>query len=117
VNSVSVLSGLSASEVLSKRYGDVYKVARGIVAYSKVIKVIAIIIGGLIALRSIGGFSQNDPGFAVASLAIGIGVAVAGFIAGVLIAAAGQFMYATIDTAVNSSPLITVDEKSSIIVK
>jgi len=44
-------------------------------------------------------------------------VAVAGFIAGVLVAAAGQFMYATIDTAVNTSPLITVDEKSSIIVK
>ena len=61
MNSVSVLSGLSASEVLGRRYGDAYKVARGIVAYSKVIKVIAMIIGGSLLSGRSGNSAKTTP--------------------------------------------------------
>lgn len=112
-----VVSSPSAFEVLSKRYSNAYKVAKGIITYGGITKGITLVLG--IGILLIGAFLAVNGGFTLGPgllLAVmGIGLVIGGYIAGVLIQASGQLMLTTVDTAVNTSTLISVDEKGRII--
>ena len=87
-----------------KRYRDAYLVARATATIGKVIKGIGILV---IAMGLINAGQSAS--------AIGLFVALVGallYCAGVLVAAQGQILLASLDTAVNSSPFLTNEEKA-----
>ena len=89
---------------LMKRYRDAYLVARATATIGKVIKGIGILV---IAMGLINAGQSAS--------AIGLFVALVGallYCAGVLVAAQGQILLASLDTAVNSSPFLTNEEKA-----
>jgi hypothetical protein len=113
---------ISSSPFFSKlqiRYQDAYAVARGLVTTGKIIKIAALGAGSILVLIGIILFAKDEgmlgglEGLLLILLA-GM-VAGGGFITGILTAAIGQFMSATIDTAVNTSKSITGDEKAEIL--
>ena|SRR6185295_6506596 len=100
------------------RYRDGYRVGKAIVGIGGAIKgfggllALVIVVGALIASSQVGG----DTGLAIMIVAIGF-AAFAGlllFVLGTLIAAEGQILKATLDTAVNSSPFITDLDRAEI---
>ncbi len=121
-------------DALTSRYADAYKAARFIVGLGKVVKLLSIIIAVLFLIGA-GGFAlivglallsqaeKNPMAFYTAgpvfwaSILIAFWAAIIGFfgyLMGVFVSAAGQIQRATLDTAVNSSPHLTNDEKASI---
>jgi len=95
------------------RYTDSYLVARAITAFGAVVKFIAFIIGGGIILVSIivgGQSAQYVIGGILAAAIVGIPI----YVLGILVSAQGQILKATLDTAVNTSPLLTKDEMRQI---
>jgi hypothetical protein len=103
----------SSRPALMSRYTDSYLVARTITTFGAIVKFIAFIIGGGVILVSlvVGGHSTQYliGGFLLAAI-VGIPI----FVLGVLVTAQGQILKATLDTAVNSSPLLTKDEMKQI---
>ena len=76
-------------------------------------KAVAVIIGLLIGFTALLAGSQSLL-YTVGGAILGIIVAVPIFILGVLVSAQGQILKATLDTAVNSSQLLTKDEMQQI---
>jgi len=66
------------------------------------------VLGGIIAS------SQNGILYFFAGLLLGVVVAVPIFVLGVLVAAQGQVLKATLDTAVHSSPFLTKEEMARV---
>jgi hypothetical protein len=101
---------------ISHRYTDAYRVASAVIAFGTTVKVIGFLVGSLIALA--GFASSAGPLGSSAALIGGLGLgALTGFffwIAGVLVTAQGQLLRASIDTAVNGSPLLSDVEKAKI---
>ena len=95
------------------RYTDAYLVARAIIAIGATVKVIAFVVGGGIALLGLAAGSKSTE-LALGGLILGAIFAVPIYILGILVAAQGQILKATLDTAVNSSPLLTKDEMRQI---
>lgn len=91
------------------RYTDAYLVARTVTAIGGIVKVIAIAIGGSIAVLGMMAGSQ-DWRFVVGGLVLTAIAGVPLYVLGVLVAAQGQILKATLDAAVNTSPLLTKDE-------
>ncbi len=104
---------------LSKRYKDAYLVAKAVIVYATIVKGVAVIssILALIVLLAVSGAGPR--GFDSSTFLLGILVAGSfGFVMyciGVLIAAAGQHLFASLDTAVNTSPLLSGSEKARIL--
>jgi len=95
------------------RYANSYLVARTITAFGAIVKFIAFIIGGGIILVSVitgGQSAQYLIGGILAAAIVGIPI----YVLGVLVSAQGQILKATLDTAVNTSPLLTKDEMRQI---
>lgn len=101
---------------ISHRYTDAYRVASAIIAFGTIVKVIGAVVASIIALA---GFASADGPLGSSALIGGLLIAaVTGFvfwIAGVLVTAQGQLLRASLDTAVNSSPLLSNIEKAKII--
>lgn len=110
-----------------KRYTDAYIVAKATVGIGNAVKAIGMFVGGgialifgLIAITSLAAAQNSNIGIGgVGGLVVGgIGVCfgvVAGlilFVFGVLIAAQGQTLMATLDTAVSASPFLLDEEKA-----
>ena len=95
------------------RYTDAYLVARTITAVGATVKVIAFVIAGGIALIGFIAGSQSTQ-YAIGGIILGAIVATPIYVLGILVAAQGQILKATLDTAVNSSPLLTKDEMRQI---
>lgn len=96
---------------IQERYQDAYRVAEGAIALGKIVKLVALVLGGLILLIGLIGAS----GFGGATVFLGslvsaIVVAGAGYIAGVFISAQGQMIRATLDIAVNTASLRAVHQ-------
>ena len=108
----------SQAQKMTSRYKDAYRVGRAIVGVGDVIKVLG---GALAAIIFIGALYANtqvrgEIGVAIMIVAIGF-AAFAGvlfFVMGTLIAAQGQILKATLDSAINSSPFITDDNRAEI---
>lgn len=93
---------------LERRYSDAYATARVVDGFGGTVKAVGF---AFAALGLLVGFllgSQGTAGFilAVAAAAVAIGIAILIYIFGTLISAQGQILKATLDTAVNSSPLL-----------
>lgn len=95
----------STSSAIVERYRDGYRVGAGLVGLGNVIKVGGAVIGGLALLTSLSLGALAIPGilFLVAGALSG-GVF---WICGVIVAAHGQTLRATLDTAVSSSRFLT----------
>lgn len=109
---------------LKTRYVDAYKIARTIIKLGSAIKLIGMILAGLIALGAIvSGFATAKSqgivgafgaptGASVSAAAIALGVLTAVvigllfFIFGTFVSAQGEILLASLDSAVNSSPLL-----------
>lgn len=97
-------SGLSAIMV---RYKDAYRIARTVTGFGETVKVLAVVLGVVVAAI---GFAAGSDDFKVGGIALGVVIGLPIFILGILVSAQGQILKATLDSAVNSSPLLTKDE-------
>ena len=96
------------------RYNDAYLIARTITAFGAVVKVIAFGIGGAILLIFFLLACSWGGAFGVGGIVVGAIVGIAIYVLGIRVAAQGQILKATLDTAVNTSPLLTKDEMRQI---
>lgn len=107
---------------IASRYTDAYRVAFATVTIGGTIKVLAIVAGGLALIIPMMGVSSvlasGGSGNAaallvalVAALAVGVPL----YALGILVTAHGQVLKATLDTAVNTSPLLDNEQKAGII--
>jgi len=111
-----------ASNVVSTlmgRYRDAYLVARATNGFGGLIKGIAIVIAALLLLIGflfMGEGHLGDATFALGVITIvsGIVAGVGFYIVGVLVAAQGQILKASLDSAVNNSPFLTNEHKAKI---
>ena len=116
-NTQSVRSrrGGADNSLLTGRYHDAYQIARAIIGQGSALKVLAFVLGGLAVL--LGVLAADELGevalFAGGILGIAIGLPI--YQLGVLISAQGQLLIATLDTAVNTSPLLSETEQREIL--
>jgi hypothetical protein len=96
------------------RYRDGYRVAAFVVAVGTVFKFLGVLIGSVIALSVVSGSNGliGSGGSLFAGATIGLVVGGSFFISGVFVAALGQVLQATLDTAVASSPFLTDRERA-----
>jgi len=116
-SSVSTGTASTPSSAI-KRYRDAYLVASAAIAFAAVIKML----GWLVAIITwIAGFilatQQREPqmAFIVAAFISGVVQLIVFYFFGVLVAAAGQILRATLDTAVHSSPFLDDQQKAAAI--
>lgn len=95
---------------LMRRYTDAYMVARTISGAGETIKVVGFAVAACIALAGCAAASQVGTSFGFVAFFFGAAVAVPFYVLGILVSAQGQMLKATLDTAVNSSPLLSQDE-------
>ena len=116
---------------LKSRYTDAYRKAHTIIKLGSVIKMLGLVLATLIALGAIvsglktsgspGSFGAAQQASAESWVMVGIGVAVAAgvgllfFILGTFVCAQGQMLLASLDSAVNSSPLLDNASKANIL--
>jgi hypothetical protein len=101
------------NENILTRYQDGYRVAKVINGFGETCKAVGMSLGGLIALGSIIAASGSSL-VVVIGLVFGSIVGFVGWAIGVLISAQGQIVKATLDTAVNSSPFLSNEERAKI---
>ncbi len=101
---------------LKRRYLDAYLVARSTNGFGMLIKIIAVIAGALLA--AVGALLFNEgrgaEALGVAAIALGIVIAVLFYLLGILVSAQGQILKASLDAAVNTSPLLTNADRVAI---
>ncbi len=105
---------------LMKRYMDAYHVAESIISTGTLIKGLGIVVGLMFAVGGLylcGQQAQQGQYF----LLLGIFVLTVGTVCGMLIyligihvSAQGQLLLANIDTAVNSSPMLTNEQRARV---
>ena len=103
------------SDAISGRYKDAYSVARSIVSWGDSVKVMGVVVAIVIALLGFVVGSTFGPILMVVFLVLGAAVGAAFYFFGVMIAAQGQVLQAILDTAVNTSPLLSVEQKRGVI--
>jgi hypothetical protein len=100
---------------LASRYAEAYAIARSTISLGRTIKELSLKGGlglaalGFVLLIVLSGFHAM---FAIALFLFGANCAIWGFVAGVFLSVQGQIMLAQLDTAVNTSPLATNEEKA-----
>jgi len=105
----------STSETAIRRYKEAYVVATGIIGFGTGVKSIGLVTG--LGVTILGFLSTRSLGIVVAVTCAVVG-ALGGtliYIIGVLIAALGQMQYATLDVAVNTSPILEADAKARLL--
>lgn len=103
---------------MRERYTDAYRVADAIVGIGSVLKWIGGIGAGILIVFAIANTaSKTTPQIVQPEVGIGVAVFLGGlwwavfFVSGVLVSAQGQILRATLDTAVNTTPLSTSEPK------
>jgi hypothetical protein len=101
---------------ISHRYRDAYAVSSTIVGFGDLIKVLGCLFGGLIALGGLLMMTQGGLGFAteVGAVVWGGVTATLIYLFGIVVAAQGQILRATLDTAVNTSPFLDNPSRAEI---
>jgi hypothetical protein len=110
---------LASSEVraLMRRYTDSYRVAGFIVGVGEFFKIAGIVLGALIGVGALVLVNQTRNDQQQTAIFI-VGVVIAGFLGGVLflfgvlVSAQGQLLKASLDSAVNTSPFLTNDDRA-----
>ncbi len=101
------------NESILTRYQDGYRAAKLINGFGQACKVVGLSLGGLIFLACASASSISNIAV-VMGLVLGSIVGFAGWAIGVMISAQGQIAKATLDTAVNSSPFLSNEERAKI---
>jgi hypothetical protein len=102
---------------LKKRYSDAYLVSKVTVSFGNLMKIIGVLLTGVIIVAAL--FMSRQAGAGAAVIVVG-GIIAAGlsglllYLLGILVAAHGQVLQATLDTAVNSSPFLTDADRAAI---
>jgi len=102
----------SGRRSVMSRYTDAYLIAHTITTVGATVKVIAFVGGGGIALISL--VASFDSKVYIGGIIFGAIGGILIYVLGILVASQGQILKATLDTAVNSSPLLTKDEMRQI---
>lgn len=100
---------------LTRRYSDAYAQASSIDGTGQAIKALGVVLGIALGLGGLVMTSKLGWGIGLGIIFLAVSVAVSAYSLGMLVAAQGQILLATLDTAVNSSPLLTKDEVREII--
>ena len=95
--------------VVRRRYVDGYRGANTVSSFGQIIKVAGCVLGLLIFI--VANDALKSPGDV---LLLGSIVAALFFVVGIIVAALGQLLKATLDTAVHSSPFLTDDLRAAI---
>jgi hypothetical protein len=96
----------------SKRYTDAYRVASALIAFGTTVKVIGAAVAVIIVLAGIASSDSLGSHGLIGGLLIACIIGLIFWIAGVLVTALGQFLRASVDTAVNTSPFLSDAEKA-----
>src|SRR2546422_11685371 len=105
-----------ASTAVHNRYRDAYTVAASIAGLGSLVKTLGIVAGVVVALLGLASAGSFGAGAFVVFLILAVGVGGMFFMFGVMVAAQGQVLLAVLDTAVNTSPLLSVEQKGEVIV-
>ena len=106
----------------TKRYSDAYIVANTIAMIGGIVKLIALILGVCIAIAAIIfaaiALTQDNPtygiGRGIAGILVAVVVTIPIYVLGLLLAAQGQILKATLDTAVTNSPFLKKEEMAKV---
>ena len=98
------------------RYSDAYLTARAINGLGGVIRTVGIVVGVVIGLPALGLAFKEGVGVLVGLMGIALAgcVATLFYLLGTLVAAQGQILKATLDTAVNTSAFLSPDDRAAI---
>ena len=106
-----------APRSVTKRYSDAYLVARTITGIGALVKRIALILGGAIFLAALLALTQDSNAgmlYALAGTGVALVVAIPIYVLGILVAAQGEILKATLDTAVTNSPFLKSEEMAKV---
>jgi hypothetical protein len=101
--------------LLQRRYRDAYSVAEATVGWGTLLKVLGLIAGLVIAVLGLVAAPNLGIGGVAASIVIAVAIAGTMYALGIAVAAQGQIIRAILDTAVNTSPLLTDEQKQAVI--
>lgn len=107
-------SSPAATSSVTKRYSDAYIVARTIAGIGDLVKRVALILGACIALVALIALTQGSTAYAIVGLLVAVVVTVPIYVLGILVAAQGQILKATLDTAVTNSPFLKREEMAKV---
>ncbi len=102
---------------MTKRYKDAYLVARATTGIGGTIKTLGFVFGGIVALVGFLLGSQGyhpNPILQYGGLILGALIAIPLFVLGVLVAAQGETLKASLDEAVHTSPFLTNDQRAAV---
>lgn len=109
---------LSAADSVMGRYRDAYSVANTITLFGSVIKGVGIVLAILtfITVATIGNYMYGGMGTVYIFLGFIMGATIGTvlYLLGILVSAQGQLLKATLDSAVNTSPFLSNDQKASV---
>jgi hypothetical protein len=98
---------------VKERYSDAYAVASVVVGFGAVIKVVGVVVGVVILVVSL---RADFWGSSIGGLLLGSATGLFFYLLGVIVAAQGQILRATLDTAVNTSPFLSDRQKENMII-
>ena len=78
------------------------------------VKRLALILGACIAIAAIVTIAQGSTAYGVVGLLVGVVVTLPIYVLGILVAALGQILKATLDTAVTNSPFLKTEEMAKV---
>lgn len=125
--SVPAMQPSHATEQIAQmmyRYTDGYRYARAIDGLGIFIQMIAYIVGGIIVVHGISGFSEApEPGpfnsgsnvASVLQILLGLLLGTLGYIHGVIVRAAGQALKAHFDCAIFQSPFLSNAQRAAVL--
>lgn len=117
----SAVGSPAAGPRLLTRYRDAYTVARVTSGFGTLVKVFGVLLGAIpfVAGFIVSGQFQRQPAMqttiAVTGVIFGLFIAFVLYILGVLVAAHGQILMATLDEAVHTSPFLSDEQKADVI--
>ena len=111
-------TGSGPASAILKRYKDAYRVASVTNGFGVAIKVIGVIGAGLLVLMggALASRGPRDPLSLLGMLGVTFGVfaGILFFVIGVMVSAQGQILKASLDGAVNRSPVLTNEHRARI---
>lgn len=110
---IPAVSGQSGSSVVN-RYRDAYRVGAALVGLGNGIKIVGAILGGIILLGSLSTANNQFGGSELAGIGVFVAAVTGGlfWVCGVVVAAQGQILRATLDTAVASSHFLNDSDRA-----
>ena len=103
------------SNALKGRYRDAYAGADAIVGWGNLVKTFGIVAGVVIVLLGVVAAGNFGPAVFILFLVLAVAVGGMFYMFGIMAAAQGQVLLAALDTAVNTSPLLSVEQKGEVI--